>query len=312
MKLKKFILFSVFTAIMCFFSLCANASTGQVNINSGYLNVRGAASTSSAVVTTLNKNSYVTLKSHSGNWWYIEYADGLFGYCYDTYIREISVEVKKVTASCLNVRAGAGTEYKIISRLYNGQTVEVISTQNGWSKICLNGVIGYVSNKYLAELTQTYQKIYLNVADYKQYDSRWSKVTLGQSGKTIYSIGCTTCCIAMCETYRQWDNIYPSSLAKTLSYTSGGALYWPINYVTDVNEDNLYLRIYNLLKSGKPVVFGSKKLSGGQHWVVITGFSGGSLSSKNFVINDPGSKTRTTLDAHLSTYPTFYKIAYYK
>ena len=70
-------------------------------------------------------------------------------------------------------------------------------------------------------------------------------------------------------------------------------------------------KIYNQLKSKKAVLFGAKTSSGKQHWVVITGFTGSTLSASNFKINDPGSKSRTTLKDFLNEYPSFYKFFYY-
>ena len=63
---------------------------------------------------------------------------------------------------------------------------------------------------------------------------------------------------------------------------------------------------------GTGVLFGAKKSGGGQHWVVITGFTGGSrLTADRFTINDPGSNSRTNLQQFLNAYPTFYKYFYY-
>ena len=70
-------------------------------------------------------------------------------------------------------------------------------------------------------------------------------------------------------------------------------------------------RIYQQLKAGKPVLFGGKNSYGGQHWVVITGFTGGSLTASNFTIQDPGSNSRVTLQHFLNVYPMFYKYFYY-
>ncbi len=62
----------------------------------------------------------------------------------------------------------------------------------------------------------------------------------------------------------------------------------------------------------KPFAVGMKKANGGQHWVLVTGFTGGnSLSASNFIINDPAS-TKTKLSDVIANYPYFYKIAYYK
>ena len=61
-----------------------------------------------------------------------------------------STNTKYVTATTLNVRSGAGTNYSIIGSLSKGTKVEVISTTNGWSKIKYNGSTGYVSSQYLS------------------------------------------------------------------------------------------------------------------------------------------------------------------
>jgi hypothetical protein len=65
------------------------------------------------------------------------------------------------------------------------------------------------------------------------------------------------------------------------------------------------------LKQGKPVLLGAKNVYGSQHWVVITGFAGGSLTAANFTIHDPGSNSRTSLQQFLNVYPNFYKYFYY-
>jgi len=60
------------------------------------------------------------------------------------------------------------------------------------------------------------------------------------------------------------------------------------------------------------VLLGCKNSYGSQHWVVVTGYTGGStLTASGFTINDPGTSSRTTLSQFLSVYPSFYKILYY-
>lgn len=58
---------------------------------------------------------------------------------------------KYVTCRTLNVRAGAGTSYKIVGKLSRNTKVAVLETANGWSKISFNGGTAYVSDKYLAK-----------------------------------------------------------------------------------------------------------------------------------------------------------------
>lgn len=295
----------------------ANSSAGIVATSSTALNVRSSASTSSAVVKTLSKGSYVTLTAKSGSWWQVEYANGKYGYCHASYINQVSSTAKevKLTSGVLNVRTGSGTSYSVKDTLANGKTVLVLSQSNGWSKILYNGTsTGYVSSTYLADNSsaQSYRSVYLSVPDYKQTDSRWASVYLGSSGKTIGNIGCTTTTLAMTESYRTGQTVYPDAMSKKLTYDKSGSLYWPSNYVISTSSSNYLSTVYNLLKQGKPVIIGAKNSAGKQHWVVVKGFNSGSLSAENFIINDPATSSRTSLKQFLSVYPNFYKMAYYK
>ncbi len=291
-----------------------SSKAGIVNITSGYLNVRSNATTNSAIKTTLKKDSYVTLISKNGNWWYVEYAKNSYGYCYESYIKNVNGTVNKVKISSgsLNVRNGPGSNYSKIASLYKDELVIVLETNGNWSKVLYHGSkIGYVSKTYLTtSQTQTsnFPTISLKVPSFKQTDSRWANVKLGSSGKSIAQIGCATTGIAMVESYRTGTTIYPNAMAKKLKYTSSGNVYWPSHFIATTSSSNYLSKIYNSLKNGKCVLFGGKNSYGAQHWVVITGYKGGStLTASGFTINDPGSNTRTTLQSFLNSYPKFYK-----
>ncbi len=60
-------------------------------------------------------------------------------------------DVGSVTASVLNVRSGAGTDYAVIGQLVSGQTVHVNEyTSNGWLKIIYNNRDAYVASQYVS------------------------------------------------------------------------------------------------------------------------------------------------------------------
>ena len=316
------------TSIICALTLCflvffstaksADAATvssvaGRVVTSSGRLNIRSGSSTASSILSSVAKGGYITLISKSGNWWYVEYAKGKYGYAYADYIETVSSSPATVTiqSGTLNVRSGAGTGYSVIGSLASKEVVLVLSTSNGWSKVIWGGAkTGYVSNTYLS--SNTYSAVSLKLPYYKQSDSRWANATLGSSNKTIAESGCTTTAIAMMESYRTGTTIYPDAMAKKLKYTSGGSVYWPSNYTATTSSSGYLKTIYNLLKQGKPVLFGSKKSTGGQHWVVITGYNGSSnMTASAFSILDPGTTTRTNLQQHLNYYPNFYKYFHY-
>ena len=294
-----------------------DSKAGAVTTASGSLNVRSSASTASRIVNTLRKGSYITLISKSGSWWKVEYGKNLYGYCHADYITIVEGTPATVAtqSSNLNVRSGAGTNYSAQAQLAKGETVLRLTEKNGWTRVLYHGTkTGYVSSKYLSGTTSSSgnSAVSLAVPSYKQTDSRWASVKIGASGKTISQIGCATTAIAMMESYRTGTAIYPDAMSKKLNYTSAGNVYWPSHYVTVTNSSGYLNGIYQQLKQGNPVLLGMKNSNGGQHWVVVTGFTGGSLSAGNFTINDPGSNSRTTLQQFLNAYPTFYKYFYYQ
>jgi hypothetical protein len=124
-------------------------------------------------------------------------------------------------------------------------------------------------------------------------------------------IGCATTAIAMVESHRQGRTIYPDEMMRDLRYTPSGSVYWPEHYTTVTDTAGYLSRIYQLLKQGKPILFGAKNAYGKQHWVVITGFTGGSLTAQNLTIHDPGTYSRTNLQQLLDLYPIVYKYFYY-
>ena len=304
----------VFVGLLCVPARAAdqNSRAGMIATSGSRLNVRSSPSTGAAVVKQLNKGSYVTLISKSGSWWRVEYADGKYGYCHSDYISVASGSpaVVSTQSTSLNVRRGPGTSYGKVGSVSKGKTVIVLSSSSGWSKILYNGTqTGYVSSNYLSG---NYGAVSLNVPNFKQTDSRWADTLIGNSGKTMAQIGCATTAVAMMESARTGTTVYPDEMAKSLRYTPDGSLYWPGNY-TAVTEGSGYLSaVYARLKAGKPVLFGARNSYGKQHWVVITGFNGGSsLTASGFTINDPGSSYRTNLQQFLNEYPSFYKYFHY-
>ncbi|MGI5970360.1 MAG: SH3 domain-containing protein [Oscillospiraceae bacterium] len=306
----------IIALLISFSSLGASAAVsgsqaGRVTLGYGNLNIRSAASTSSAVVSKVPNGSYITLISKSGNWWKVEYAEGKYGYCYASYITAVSGTYAAYATGSLNVRSGPGTSYGVVGWLNSGEYAVVLSSSGTWKKVLFNGVqIGYASGAYLTTGSSGYTQVYLSVPSFKQKDSRWANIALGRNGDTIGTSGCSTVALSMTESYRTGTTVYPSEMVYRLGYTSGGAVYWPGYYTAYTGGDYL-AKVYSLLKAGKPVLVGSKDSYGGQHWVVVTGFKGGSLSASNFVINDPGTAARTNLQQYFGAYPYFYKLMYY-
>ena len=282
----------------------AKVKTGGAN-----LNVRAGASTLQPIVAKLTDGAWVTLLSKSGDWWQVRYDETHTGYCHAAYLAARAASFRTtVSATALNVRKGAGTNYAVKTTLSCGEDVAVLSEANGWSHIlCYGTTSGYVASRYLAP-----RAVSFDVPRYLQTDARWKNVAVGTAGGTIGSIGCTTTCLAMTESFRTGKTVTPKEMASTLRYAAGGALYWPADYETALAEADVLRQILGVLQSGRPVIFGGKKESGTQHWCVVTGWDGAALTDAAFTVNDPASSKRTTLAAFRALYPTAYKLAWYQ
>lgn len=326
--LKKLFLAAVLTAALSGFAVTsaaagAGATAGVVSTVSSPLRARSTASVESAVAATLAKGSTVTLLSKSGSWWYVEYSQGKYGYCHASYITQLSSSYAGYVATssgALNIRSEGSTDSSIAVRLAKGTGLVVLSESNGWSRVLYNGTaVGYASSQYISSFSAaqtvsstTYKAISLPVPDYKQYDSRWASLKVSSSGKTMSTIGCATTAIADMESYRQGSSaVTPATMLYQLSYNTSGDVYWPSYYQKYTGSSYLSV-LYQQLSLGKPVIIGVKTLSGRMHWVVVKGYTGGStLTPAGFLINDPGSGSRTTLAALMQEYPYFYKLEYY-
>lgn len=221
----------------------------------------------------------------------------------------------------LNVRKKANKKSDIVGHIKYRQRVVVKGDKKkkGFYKItatdCDTGkkISGYCAVKYITFKQPASAKVQLNVPLYLQTDDRWAKVTLGNSGRTIYDIGCTTSCLAMSESFLQKKEILPSDMEKKLYYTSRGSLGWPLKY-DFCYDKSVYLEVVlEKLHKGIPVLIGSERKNGRPHWVLITGYKGNGeeLKEKDFIINDPLPYNRTTLAQYRKEYPVFIKLAFY-
>ena len=143
-------------------STSTTTNTMYVTASAG-LNLRKGPSTSYAVIKTLSKGTEVTVVSSSNDWSKVN-VGGVSGYVSSDYLSSTkpstgsssSNESTSNTTSTmyttdrLNLRKGAGTSYSVITTLDKGIAVTVHSSSNGWSKVSVNGMTGYVSSSYLS------------------------------------------------------------------------------------------------------------------------------------------------------------------
>lgn len=188
--------------------------------------------------------------------------------------------------------------------------------QTGW--ITIDGVSRYF-DPTTGEMTEIgHAEIQLNAPDYKQFDSQWANTKITYS--TIGKVGCLVTAISMKYSYETGVSTTPDKMLSKLSF-SGDSLLWSsctnLGYTVEDASGSLsqaqMQKIYNCLQNNTPVIIGAKKSSGGQHYVLVTGYTGSTgttFSLSNFLINDPGSSKRKRLDEYFAVYSTLYKIVY--
>jgi len=134
------------------------------------LNVRSGASTKNKVVTKLPKGTKIYSDYRIGSWYKVSYK-GKTGYVSGAYLKKVtSVSTSKEpakskdtkmtkatyqTTETLNVRSGASTKYKVVTKIPKGTKVTSDAKQGSWYKVTYKGKTGYVSSAYLKKVTAT-------------------------------------------------------------------------------------------------------------------------------------------------------------
>ncbi|MDM8149904.1 SH3 domain-containing protein [Priestia megaterium] len=132
-----------------------SAESTTYTVMASKLNVRSGAGTNYASIGSVTKGQKLSVVSKSGSWYKINY-NGRTGYVSSDYVQASGTATPSaesttytVTASKLNVRSGAGTNYASIGSVTKGQKLAVVSKSGDWYKINYNGRTGYVSSDYV-------------------------------------------------------------------------------------------------------------------------------------------------------------------
>ncbi|PFD44827.1 peptidase M24 [Bacillus cereus] len=138
----------------------AQASTqnsSSYTVTADVLHVRAGSSTSHDIISRVYNGQSLNVIGEENGWFKINH-NGKTGYVNGEFVSKngaINNNVStggnnKVTADVLRVRTGPSTSSSISGRVYEGQTLNVISQENGWVKINHNGQVGYVSSQFVS------------------------------------------------------------------------------------------------------------------------------------------------------------------
>ena len=172
-------------------------SSFKATVTASVLNVRSGPSTNDIVISKINTGTEVEVLEESNGWYKVKLKNGQVGWASAQYLSTNSmsdnqgssnqdssneVNISKtgiVKADVLNIRSNPGTNNSIIGKLYNGESITVLSEQNNWYKIKKsNGQIGWVSAQYIS--LNNDQQDSSNEATYENIDNADKVVALAE------------------------------------------------------------------------------------------------------------------------------------
>jgi len=151
---KVLFLSAVFTLLLAATAVAADLAVAVGATTGSSLRMRADASTSSSVVTTLDKSVAVAVLDDSTEGWYkVNYA-GNVGYVSADYLvidqDNLFSSYGKVNADGVNVRSAASTDGEILAAVSNGTVVTVNGFEDGWYDVtCEYGTEGYIRSDFL-------------------------------------------------------------------------------------------------------------------------------------------------------------------
>lgn len=175
-KAVKGLVLSVATVLLLTASALAaeeNMAVAVGETTGSSLRMRAEASTSSSIITTLNKNVAVAVLDDSIDGWYKISFNGNTGFVSADYLsvdQDNSFEsYGRVNGESVNLRSQASTDSDVVTTLDSGTIVTVNALEDGWYAVtCKYGTEGYIRSDLL-DLT-TSSSSASGVVDYaKQY-----------------------------------------------------------------------------------------------------------------------------------------------
>ncbi len=163
MKLSKRIFSLVLILVLMAGTMALPASAkGDIMYGIGFttgsgLRLRSEASTSSSVLDYAPKGEVVVVIAKVGEWYKVNY-NLQVGYMHSDYVSVLTREnaelgYGKINGSYVNLRAGAGTNYRVLATSSKNDKVYIIGLNTGWYKVIYNSKICYIRSDYV-DLTE--------------------------------------------------------------------------------------------------------------------------------------------------------------
>ena len=156
-KAAKVLVLSAATTLLL--AVSALAAEGDIAVGAGAttgssLRMRAEASTSSSIITTLDKNVAVAVLDDTLDGWYKVSFDGNSGYVSADFLQidqdNIFQSYGRANADGVNVRSSASTDGEVLASVNSGTIVTVTGLVDGWYSVtCQYGTEGYIRRDFV-------------------------------------------------------------------------------------------------------------------------------------------------------------------
>lgn len=134
---------------------------GEVGVvNTVTVNVRRGPGTSYGVLKQVKAGQEFGILDRSGNWLKVDISNGQAGWIHKDLVTVKTIPAKKelmITAKVLNVRKGPGTNYGLVTKIGLNEKHTIVDEKNGWYKILVGKLQGWVSDNYVKVLQASAQ-----------------------------------------------------------------------------------------------------------------------------------------------------------
>ena len=151
---KVLFLTGTMTLLLTAHTMAADIAIGAGCTTGSALRMRAEASTSSDIVTTLDKSVAVAILDDTTDGWFKVAYNGKTGYVSADYLRvdqdNVFETYGRVNGDGVNVRADASTDAEILASVDTGTIVTINGLVDGWYDVtCQYGTEGYIRSDFL-------------------------------------------------------------------------------------------------------------------------------------------------------------------
>lgn len=263
--MKRFAALFLMLALMLTMLVLPTASAADyatATVKGGWLRLRDGASTDAKTISAYFTGTTVTLLGGSGEWYHVLAPDGKTGYMHSSYLtitgsitggqldENTAATVKSGNGKPVRLRSGPSVQYPIIASYKVGTPLTVLTTGDSWSKIRINGRVGYMMNEFIAKgssaaanytayvVSGNGKTVVLRNGPGKAYDVLAS-YKVGQK-VTVKSYGSTWCSV----TINGLDGYMMTEFLSTVKPDTSGSISANYTaYVTSANGKGVRLRL---------------------------------------------------------------------